>query len=145
MKRPEDELPETTANTVGHSSFVERMGIHAQFRENSRCLYTDILAVCYTLVQNSVTFAVFHRVLIVAQRDTRTLEAGQMLLTAREAAQYLRVSLFTLSKIEKQGLLTPFRTPGGHRRYSVTMLQQYLEKSRYFRQSAGEHGSLSQN
>jgi excisionase family DNA binding protein len=66
-----------------------------------------------------------------------------MLLTAREAARYLRVSLFTLSKIERQGLLMPFRTPGGHRRYSVTMLQQYLENSRYLRQSVGEYRFLS--
>jgi excisionase family DNA binding protein len=52
------------------------------------------------------------------------------LLTAREAAQYLRVSLLTLSKIERQGGIVPFRTPGGHRRYSVGMLLQYLEASR---------------
>lgn len=52
------------------------------------------------------------------------------LLTAREAAQYLHISLFTLGRIEKQGLLVPFRTPGGHRRYSLEMLNEYLERSR---------------
>ena len=52
------------------------------------------------------------------------------LLTAKEAAQYLRVSLITLSKIEKQGGIIPFRTPGGHRRYSIQMLNEYLENSR---------------
>ncbi len=52
------------------------------------------------------------------------------LLTAKEAAQYLRVSLLTLSKIEKQGGIVPFRTPGGHRRYSLDMLREYLENSR---------------
>ncbi len=52
------------------------------------------------------------------------------LLTAKEAAKYLRVSLFTLGRIEKQGLLVPFRTPGGHRRYSVQMLNEYLEQSK---------------
>ena len=52
------------------------------------------------------------------------------LLTAKEACEYLRVSLFTLRKIEKQGLLIPFRTPGGHRRYSLEMLNEYLERSR---------------
>lgn len=52
------------------------------------------------------------------------------LLTAKEAAQYLRVSLLTLSKIEKQGGIIPFRTPGGHRRYSLDMLREYLEQSR---------------
>ena len=54
-----------------------------------------------------------------------------MLLKAREAAEYLRVSLFTLNKIERIGMLTPFRTPGGHRRYSVDMLNQYLEQNRF--------------
>jgi len=52
------------------------------------------------------------------------------LLTAKEAAQYLRISLLTLSKIEKEGGIVPFRTPGGHRRYSLEMLHQYLEASR---------------
>ena len=52
------------------------------------------------------------------------------LLNAREAAQYLRVSLFTLSRIEREGGLVPFRTPGGHRRYSMRMLHNYLENSR---------------
>ena len=52
------------------------------------------------------------------------------LLTAREAASYMRISLFTLSKIERAGALIPFRTPGGHRRYSLVMLNEYLEKSR---------------
>ena len=52
------------------------------------------------------------------------------LLTAREAAQHLHVSLFTLGRIEKEGLLVPFRTPGGHRRYSLEMLNEYLEHTR---------------
>ena len=52
------------------------------------------------------------------------------LLTAREAASYMRISLFTLSKIERGGALIPFRTPGGHRRYSLAMLNEYLENSR---------------
>jgi excisionase family DNA binding protein len=52
------------------------------------------------------------------------------IMTAKEAADYLRVSLFTLRKIEQQGLIIPYRTPGGHRRYSLGMLQEYLENSR---------------
>ena len=52
------------------------------------------------------------------------------LMTAREAAKYLRVSQFTLDKIERSGGLIPYRTPGGHRRYSVRMLNQYLNNSR---------------
>ena len=52
------------------------------------------------------------------------------LLNAREAAKYLRVSQFTLDKIQNEGGLKPFRTPGGHRRFSVKMLNQYLNNSR---------------
>jgi putative resolvase len=52
------------------------------------------------------------------------------LLTAKEAADFLRISLFTLRKIEQKGLIVPYRTPGGHRRYSLEMLLKYLEESR---------------
>lgn len=58
------------------------------------------------------------------------LEEEMTILTAKEAAEYLRVSLYTLRKMEKEGSLMPFRTPGGHRRYSLRMLDEYLEKSR---------------
>ncbi len=52
------------------------------------------------------------------------------LMNAREAAKYLRVSQFTLDKIERAGGLVPYRTPGGHRRYSLRMLNEYLNNSR---------------
>lgn len=52
------------------------------------------------------------------------------LLRSRETAEYLNVSLATLGRIEKEGRLMPFRTPGGHRRYSLAMLNEYLERSR---------------
>jgi excisionase family DNA binding protein len=55
----------------------------------------------------------------------------KVVLKAQEAAEYLRISLFTLNKIERQGLLRPFRTPGGHRRYTLEMLNQYLEENRF--------------
>ena len=58
------------------------------------------------------------------------LEEEMTILTAKEAAKYLRVSLYTLRKMEKEGSLMPFRTPGSHRRYSLKMLDEYLEKSR---------------
>lgn len=58
-------------------------------------------------------------------------EERLILLKAREAAEYLRISLFTLNKIERSGMLMPFRTPGGHRRYSLDMLNQYLEEHRF--------------
>jgi DNA-binding transcriptional MerR regulator len=52
------------------------------------------------------------------------------LLNARDAVEYLGISLSTLNRIEKQGLLVPFRTPGGHRRYGMQMLDEYLEGTR---------------
>ncbi|MBI3942897.1 MAG: helix-turn-helix domain-containing protein [Chloroflexi bacterium] len=55
------------------------------------------------------------------------MEERQQLLTAHEAAAYLRVSLFTLNKISRE--LQPYRTPGGHRRFSVKMLNDYLRRS----------------
>jgi excisionase family DNA binding protein len=59
------------------------------------------------------------------------MKEEKRLLTAKEAASYLRISLFTLRKIEQQGRIVPYRTPGGHRRYSVAMLNDYLERSRH--------------
>ncbi|MBC8263185.1 MAG: helix-turn-helix domain-containing protein [Anaerolineales bacterium] len=57
-------------------------------------------------------------------------EGRMNLMTAKEAARYLRISLFTLSKMERDGGLVPYRTPGGHRRYSLRMLNEYLNSSR---------------
>lgn len=54
----------------------------------------------------------------------------ERLLRAKEAAEYLGVSLVTLRRMEKQGALSPYRTPGRHRRYSIEMLEEYLESSR---------------
>jgi excisionase family DNA binding protein len=56
--------------------------------------------------------------------------SGNRLLTAKEAVEYLGISLSTLNRIERQGLLIPFRTPGGHRRYDQDMLDEYLESTR---------------
>lgn len=53
------------------------------------------------------------------------------LLNARDAIDYLGISLSTLNRIEKEGLLVPFRTPGGHRRYALRMLDEYLESTRH--------------
>jgi excisionase family DNA binding protein len=58
------------------------------------------------------------------------------LLTAREASTYLGISLSTLNRIEKEGLLVPFRTPGGHRRYNRRMLEEYLEATRLSHKNA---------
>lgn len=63
------------------------------------------------------------------------------LLTAKQAVAYLGISLSTLHKIEKEGLIVPFRTPGGHRRYDKEMLDNYLEASRRKPGSGGDHAS----
>jgi len=60
----------------------------------------------------------------------RTQTGGNILFGAKEASEYLGVSHVTLGKIENLGLLQPYRTPGGHRRYSLQMLDEYLENSR---------------
>jgi excisionase family DNA binding protein len=52
------------------------------------------------------------------------------LYTAKEAAMYLGVSLATLNRVERDGFLVPFRTHGGHRRYSKAMLDEYLESNK---------------
>jgi len=59
--------------------------------------------------------------------ETMLIDSKPMqLLTAREAAGYLRVSLSTLYRMEHHGLLVPLRTPGGHRRYTLKMLNECL-------------------
>ena len=63
------------------------------------------------------------------------------LLTPKCAAAYLGVSLYTLKKIEHLGYLAPYRTPGGHRRYSHRMLDEYLEKSKGFSYNRGTSGT----
>ena len=52
------------------------------------------------------------------------------LMTVEEAADYLRISKSTLKKAEKTGALRPFKTPGGHRRYSIKILNEYLESTK---------------
>jgi len=37
-------------------------------------------------------------------------------LTVKEAAKYLSVSALALYRMEKKGVLSAYRTPGGHRR-----------------------------
>ena len=67
--------------------------------------------------------------------ERKLSESERPLLTAREAAKFLGVSLNTLNSIEKAQHLVPYRTPGRHRRYSMAMLQGYLENSRLFEDS----------
>jgi excisionase family DNA binding protein len=48
------------------------------------------------------------------------------LLTAKEAAEYLRISISTLNRMERRGVIASLRTPGGHRRYTHEMLNACL-------------------
>lgn len=66
----------------------------------------------------------------MAMEETLMSTETEGLMNAKEAARYLRVSEFTLSRIEREGGLVPYRTPGGHRRYDLFMLNRYLELSR---------------
>jgi site-specific DNA-methyltransferase (adenine-specific) len=51
------------------------------------------------------------------------------MLTTKEAAEYLGVSLATVYRMEKRGLITAVKTPGGQRRFSLPTLQNYLKNS----------------
>jgi excisionase family DNA binding protein len=50
------------------------------------------------------------------------------LLTAKEATEYLRISLSTLNRMERKGRILSLRTPGGHRRYTLEMLNACLSR-----------------
>ena len=73
--------------------------------------------------------------------EEQVLDEEMIILTAKEAAEYLQVSLYTLKRMETEGGLNPFRTPGGHRRYSLKMLDEYLEQSRLRPESNSESKS----
>lgn len=51
-----------------------------------------------------------------------------MLMSIKEASEYLHVAQGTLRRWEQEGLLTPTRTTGGHRRYSEYDLLSILSK-----------------
>lgn len=57
-------------------------------------------------------------------------ELDSEIMSIQSAARYLGVSVATLRRMDKKGILIPFRTPGRHRRYSRQMLDRYLEDSR---------------
>lgn len=63
------------------------------------------------------------------------------LLTVAEACDLLGVSRTTLLAAEEDGLLAPFRTPGGHRRYDRGQLHELLGRGRpQTRSQAGSRG-----
>lgn len=58
--------------------------------------------------------------------SSTSVSSALQLLNAQEAARYLRISLSTLNRLEGRGELKPLRTPGGHRRYTIAMLNALL-------------------
>lgn len=46
-----------------------------------------------------------------------------------EAAEYLGISLSTLYRMERRGVIKPMRTAGGHRRFTKGMLDDFLARS----------------
>ena len=50
----------------------------------------------------------------------------------KKAAEILGVSVSTIYRMVEQGLLTPTKTPGGQRRFEVSELETYKEKSKDF-------------
>jgi len=57
---------------------------------------------------------------------------GKFFYTTREAARYLGVSTSTVYRMEKQGLITSNKTPGGQRRFNKENLERYLQESQKF-------------
>jgi DNA-binding transcriptional MerR regulator len=47
-----------------------------------------------------------------------------------EAARIIGVSVDSLRRWEKQGLITSERTAGGHRRYDVARLREEIERTK---------------
>jgi excisionase family DNA binding protein len=50
--------------------------------------------------------------------------------SSRKAAAYLGISVSTLYRLDRDGLLKPFMTPGGHRRFTQSDLDRYIETSK---------------
>ncbi|MGH3469453.1 MAG: MerR family DNA-binding transcriptional regulator [Thermocrispum sp.] len=55
-----------------------------------------------------------------------TTDSGEQWLSISEASRALGMSRTTLLGAEEAGLITPARTPGGHRRYHLTEVRRYL-------------------
>ncbi len=52
--------------------------------------------------------------------------------TTKEAAKYLGISTATIYRMEKQGLISSLRTPGGQRRFNKETIEKYLRESQNF-------------
>ncbi|ODS34244.1 MAG: DNA methylase N-4/N-6 domain protein [Candidatus Scalindua rubra] len=54
---------------------------------------------------------------------------SKLLLNTKEAASFLGISTATIYRMEKKGLVASVRTPGGQRRFSKKILEEYLKES----------------
>jgi len=54
---------------------------------------------------------------------------GKNTFTTKEAANYLGISPSTIYRMEKQGLISSIRTPGGQRRFNRAIIERYLRES----------------
>ena len=54
-------------------------------------------------------------------------------LTTKESAEFLRISSSTIYRMEKLGLIMPYKTPGGQRRFALKDLKDYLKRSKKFK------------
>lgn len=52
------------------------------------------------------------------------------LLATKQASEFLGVSVSTLYRMEKNGVLNPSKTPGGHRRFNTLELEKYMSESK---------------
>jgi len=55
---------------------------------------------------------------------------SETIVGTKQAAEILGVSISTIYRMVAQGILQPSKTPGGQRRFPVTQLEEYKERSR---------------
>lgn len=55
---------------------------------------------------------------------------SENIVGTKQAAEILGVSISTIYRMVEQGILLPSKTPGGQRRFPVSQLEEYKEKSR---------------
>jgi len=55
---------------------------------------------------------------------------SETIVGTKQAAEILGVSISTIYRMVDQGILQPSKTPGGQRRFPVTQLEEYKERSR---------------
>ena len=58
------------------------------------------------------------------RKEERMSPKTHTTMNAKDAAKYLGVSRFSLSKLVRQGKLTGYKTPGGQARYSIRELNR---------------------